>query len=51
MGSEEEPLLGFNWKFGKDRVTTGITIWPKVFVIDNVSNVLLLITYLSFGAY
>lgn len=33
MGDEEEDLVGFPWRGGADRETTGIMMWSKPFVI------------------
>lgn len=32
MGDENEPLVGFSWRAGSDRDTTGIVIWNDVFL-------------------
>ncbi|XP_070497363.1 uncharacterized protein [Chironomus tepperi] len=32
LGDENEPLSGFSWRSGTDRVTTGIVIWNDVFL-------------------
>jgi Guanylate-binding protein, N-terminal domain len=32
MGDENQPLTGFNWKSGSERDTSGIVIWPDVFL-------------------
>ena len=32
LGNEDEPLKGFSWKGGSERVTTGIWIWSKLFL-------------------
>jgi len=34
MGSEEEPLVGFAWRGGSERDTTGILLWSEVFITD-----------------
>lgn len=31
IGSEDEPLLGFSWRGGIERDTTGILMWSKPF--------------------
>ena len=33
MGNEDEDLLGFPWRGGADRETTGIMMWSKPFLI------------------
>jgi len=33
MGEPEEDLLGFPWRGGADRETTGIMMWSKPFVV------------------
>jgi atlastin len=35
MGEPDEPLTGFSWKSGADRVTTGIIFWYDVFLHTN----------------
>ena len=35
MGSEDEPLTGFDWKRSMDRVTTGFWMWSEPFIIQN----------------
>ena len=32
LGEEEEPLVGFSWRGGFERDTTGILIWSKPFI-------------------
>lgn len=32
MGDEEEPLVGFSWRGGFERDTTGILMWSKPFI-------------------
>ena len=32
MGDEEEPLVGFSWRGGFERDTTGILMWSQPFV-------------------
>ncbi|XP_038073230.1 atlastin-2-like [Patiria miniata] len=32
MGQEDQPLVGFSWRGGSERETTGIWIWSKVFL-------------------
>uniref|UniRef100_A0A665WK15 Atlastin GTPase 2 n=1 Tax=Echeneis naucrates TaxID=173247 RepID=A0A665WK15_ECHNA len=34
IGGDDEPLLGFTWRGGCERETTGIQIWSEVFVVD-----------------
>lgn len=34
MGKDDEPLSGFSWRGGSDRVTTGIHMWSDVFIHD-----------------
>lgn len=34
MGADDEPLHGFSWRGGSDRVTTGIYMWSDVFLYD-----------------
>lgn len=34
MGQNDEPLEGFSWKGGSDRVTTGIHMWSDIFLHD-----------------
>ena len=38
LGDSDEVLEGFSWHGGSDRVTTGILMWNKVFVIDILSG-------------
>ena len=33
MGEDEEDLLGFPWRGGADRETTGIMMWSKPFLV------------------
>ncbi len=32
MGDEEEPLVGFSWRGGFERDTTGILLWSQPFI-------------------
>ena len=32
MGDEEEPLVGFSWRGGFERDTTGILMWSQPFI-------------------
>ncbi|CAG9811790.1 unnamed protein product [Chironomus riparius] len=32
LGKEDEPLVGFTWKSGSSRVTTGIDMWNDIFL-------------------
>lgn len=32
MGGEEEPLVGFTWRGGFERDTTGILMWSEPFI-------------------
>lgn len=32
MGGEDEPLVGFSWRGGFERDTTGILMWSKPFI-------------------
>jgi hypothetical protein len=34
MGDENEPLTGFDWKSGIERVTKGLILWGDVFLYD-----------------
>lgn len=34
LGEENEPLIGFEWRGGSQRVTTGILMWSDVFTWD-----------------
>ncbi|XP_048375666.1 atlastin-2 isoform X3 [Sphaerodactylus townsendi] len=34
IGGNHDPLIGFTWRGGCERETTGIQIWSEVFVID-----------------
>jgi atlastin len=34
LGKDDEPLIGFSWSGGSDRVTTGIFIWSDIFLHD-----------------
>lgn len=31
MGNRNEPLKGFPWRYGSERLTTGIWVWSKIF--------------------
>lgn len=33
MGDEEEPLVGFSWRGGFERDTTGILMWSEPFIV------------------
>ncbi|KAF4529080.1 hypothetical protein B566_EDAN014455 [Ephemera danica] len=41
MGSQIGPLVGFDWRPDEEGVTSGITIWPEVFVVKNTAIVLI----------
>ncbi len=32
MGDSEEPLVGFSWRSGSERETTGILMWSQPFL-------------------
>ena len=32
LGNDDEPLVGFDWRGGSERDTTGILIWEKIFL-------------------
>lgn len=32
MGNRLEPLTGFSWEAGQDRITTGIVVWSDIFL-------------------
>ncbi|UYV83444.1 ATL2, partial [Cordylochernes scorpioides] len=34
MGPEDQPLMGFSWRGGSERDTTGILLWDQVFLVD-----------------
>lgn len=34
MGKDDDPLTGFSWRGGSDRVTTGIFVWSDIFLHD-----------------
>lgn len=34
LGKEDDPLVGFSWRGGSDRVTTGIYMWSDIFLHD-----------------
>lgn len=34
LGKDEDPLIGFSWRGGSDRVTTGIFVWSDIFLYD-----------------
>ncbi|XP_066535084.1 atlastin-1 [Hoplias malabaricus] len=34
LGDPEEPLMGFSWRGGSERETTGIQIWSEIFLVD-----------------
>ncbi|KAM5151675.1 RING finger protein 112-like [Mantella aurantiaca] len=34
LGKDDEPLVGFEWRSGADRVTKGIWIWSKPFILE-----------------
>ena len=34
LGKDEDPLIGFSWRGGSDRVTTGIFVWSDIFLHD-----------------
>uniref|UniRef100_A0A8C8M9Q9 GB1/RHD3-type G domain-containing protein n=1 Tax=Oncorhynchus tshawytscha TaxID=74940 RepID=A0A8C8M9Q9_ONCTS len=34
LGEAEAPLIGFSWRGGSERETTGIQIWSEVFLVD-----------------
>ncbi|XP_032408183.1 atlastin-2 isoform X2 [Xiphophorus hellerii] len=34
IGGDHEPLIGFKWRGGCERETTGIQVWSDVFVVD-----------------
>ncbi|XP_016151116.1 atlastin-1-like [Sinocyclocheilus grahami] len=34
LGDADEPLMGFSWRGGSERETTGIQIWSEVFLVD-----------------
>lgn len=34
LGNDDDPLIGFSWKGGSDRVTTGIYMWSDIFIHD-----------------
>jgi len=34
LGKDEDPLTGFSWRGGSDRVTTGIYMWSDIFLHD-----------------
>ena len=34
MGDEEEPLVGFSWRGGFERDTTGILMWSQPFIAN-----------------
>ncbi|KAL7017428.1 hypothetical protein ACKWTF_010373 [Chironomus riparius] len=38
MGEPEEPLTGFDWKSGVERVTKGLILWGDVFLHDGPRN-------------
>jgi len=38
MGDPEEPLTGFDWKSGVERVTKGLILWGDVFLHDGPHN-------------
>lgn len=33
LGGDEEPLIGFPWKGGADKYTTGIVMWSEPFIV------------------
>lgn len=35
LGDGDEPLTGFDWKAGTNRVTTGLIMWSDVFLYDD----------------
>ncbi|KAL7021389.1 hypothetical protein ACKWTF_011856 [Chironomus riparius] len=34
LGQDDDPLTGFSWRGGSDRVTTGIYMWSDIFLHD-----------------
>lgn len=34
MGANDEPLVGFSWKAGTERHTSGVVIWSDIFLLD-----------------
>lgn len=34
LGKDDDPLTGFSWRGGSDRVTTGIFVWSDIFLHD-----------------
>lgn len=38
LGDDDEPLTGFDWKSGTQRVTTGLILWSDVFLYDGPKN-------------
>lgn len=34
LGQDDDPLIGFSWRGGSDRVTTGIYVWSDIFLHD-----------------
>lgn len=35
LGDDDEPLVGFAWKSGTKRITTGLILWSDVFLYDD----------------
>lgn len=35
LGDDDEPLIGFDWKAGTKRITTGLILWSDVFIYDD----------------
>lgn len=35
LGEDEEPLVGFSWRGGAERDTTGILMWSDIFLHDS----------------
>lgn len=51
MGEEDEPLTGFSWRAGANRLTSGIVIWSDVFLYDTKNEKLAIVLMDTHGLF